>query len=208
MLAVFQYLNLPQPRHRQPVAVVGLDLQPLERHHLARRQLPRPRHPPVRALLDVVELVVVLDAPRPAEPAALEPQELRLSPLLVAVDWRRRRRRWFGREPPPLRGPFCCCVRLVGLALGGGGGGGGLARFALGVDLCLLRPASGGRGGLLLLLQAFLEFLLFLEGGRARGVFFAVGPPRLAFAGHCLGGRRGGVWTGSVEKGVGAMPRQ
>lgn len=75
VLTILQNLDLSQARDRQAVAVVGFDLQPLERHHLASRQLPGPRDPAVGTLLDVVELVVVLHAPRVAEAAPLQPQQ-------------------------------------------------------------------------------------------------------------------------------------
>ncbi|ROV98263.1 hypothetical protein VSDG_04393 [Cytospora chrysosperma] len=71
--AVLQDLDLPQARDRQPVAVVGLDLEPFQRDDPARCYLLGPCDPAVCALFYVVQFVVVLHAPRLAEPASLEP---------------------------------------------------------------------------------------------------------------------------------------
>lgn len=76
VVAVFEDLYLPEPGDGEATAVLGIDLEPLERHHLPCVALLRAGHPAIGTLLDVVELVVVLDAPALAKGPAFEAQEL------------------------------------------------------------------------------------------------------------------------------------
>lgn len=75
MPAVFEDLDLAQARHGQAVGVAGLELEPLEGDDSARGELRCARDPAVRALLDVVELVVVVDAAAGLPGADVEAQQ-------------------------------------------------------------------------------------------------------------------------------------
>ena len=62
MLRLRQRLNLPQRRDRKAV-VRNLHLQLLQRDNLPGGRFSRARNPPVRAFLDVIELLEVVDVP-------------------------------------------------------------------------------------------------------------------------------------------------
>ena len=133
--AVLEDLHLAQARDGHAVAVLRLHLEALERHHLARRAVRRPRHPPVRALLDVVELFVVVDAAALAEAAGLEPQQRRLCGGVVVVAIVACGCSGLGREPPSFR------WSVAAVFLGGRGGGGGAFLLLLLSYLgCLFAP--------------------------------------------------------------------
>jgi len=72
VVAIFEDLDLPEPGDGEAAAVFGVDLESLERHHFSRVALLCAGYPAVGALLDVVELVVVLDAPALAKGPAFE----------------------------------------------------------------------------------------------------------------------------------------
>lgn len=163
MFAILQNLNLPQARNRQAIAVIGLDLQPLKRNDLPRRDLLRPRNPTIRALLDIVQLLIVFDAPRLAEAPALEAQELGAACARVLG---------LGRDFPAFGRPCAVFIPIFGVTS---------------FSPCFILSCLAGGGCLFLLFEALLQLLLFLESCFTRDIFSAVCPA----SGHGFGGDAG-----------------